>query len=429
MSKSKHLTLDERYTIQHMLKDKSSFKAIALKLGRDCTTISKEVRSRRIFKKMGSHGRPFNNCIHKTGCEYSHLCNDPGCSKTYCRFCKPCLNYCSDYKQVFCEKLDKPPYVCNGCDDHCHCTLKRSLYEARSAESSYKKLLSDSRSGFNVSEDELLRLDAFISPLIKKGQSIHHICYNNRDVIMHSEKTVYNLVEANLLSVRNLDLPRKVRYRPRKKNSKFFKVDKACRSNRSYEDYLTYISENPDVPVVQMDSVIGSKGGKVLLTLHFTNSNFMLAFLRDHNTARSVKDIFFDLYLLLTPSGFSDLFQIILTDNGSEFSDPEAIEFDEQGNRRARIFYCDPSAPYQKGAVEVNHELIRRVLPKGRSFNNLTQGDIDLMMNHINSYGREKLNNKSPIHLFSLLYGNDITNRLGAKLIPANEINLTKDLI
>lgn len=429
MPKSKHLTLEERYIIQHMLDAKASFKAIARKLSRDCTTISKEVRSRRDFKKMGSHGRPFNNCTNRYDCLHSHLCDDARCTKPYCKYCHLCSNHCDDYKQEYCKRLAKPPYVCNACENHTRCTLERSFYKALPAQKTYEGIRSESRSGFNLTEEELLRLDTFITPLVKKGQSIHHICQNNRDVIMHSEKTIYNLIEANLFSVRNIDLPRKVRYRPRKNISKSFKVDKACRNGRTYEDYLAFITENPDIPVVQMDSVIGSKGGKVLLTIHFTNSNFMLAFLRENNTSRSVSDIFFDLYFLLTPAGFSEMFPVILTDNGSEFSDPKAIEYDEQGNRRSKVFYCDPGAPYQKGSAEVNHELIRRVLPKGRSFNNLTQQDICLMMNHINSYGREKLNNRPPIHLFSLLYGNDTTIRLGAELIPANEIILSPSLI
>lgn len=429
MPKSKHLTLDERYIIQHMLDNSFSFKAIARKLERDCTTISKEVRTRKVSYKMGSYGHVFNDCSNLSNCQRTYLCDDLTCKKSYCRYCKKCSSFCSDYVKNVCSKIMKPPYVCNPCDSHRLCFLERSFYKALSANTAYKDLLSDSRSGFNFTEEEICRLDTFFSPLIKKGQSIHHICFNNRDVIMHSEKTIYNLIDAGLFSIRNIDLPRKVRYRPRKSNTGSFKVDKKCRVNRTYEDYQAYCSANPELSIVQMDSVIGSKGGKTLLTLHFINSNFMLAFLRDNNTARSVTDIFFDLYFLLTPSMFSALFQIVLTDNGSEFSNPRAIEYDEQDNQRSRVFYCDPGAPYQKGAAEVNHELIRRILPKGKSFDCLTQNDVNCMMSHINSYGREKLNNRSPFQLFSLLYGEDITQKLGIELIPPNEIDLTPKLI
>ena len=84
--------------------------------------------------------------------------------------------------------------------------------------------------------------------------------------------------------------------------------------------------EHPDTPVVQMDSVIGRKGGKVLLTIFFQNCNLLLAFLRDHNTARSVTDIFEDLYSRLGHDDYCKLFPVILTDRGSEFSNPTAIE-------------------------------------------------------------------------------------------------------
>ena len=262
-----------------------------------------------------------------------------------------------------------------------------------------------------------------------KGQSIHHICSNNTDTIMCSEKTIYNYVNSNLFSVRNLDLPRKVRYRPRKKLINSFKVDKSCRVGRTYRDFMEYVNENPDTPVVEMDSVEGIKGGKVLLTIHFREPQFMLAFLRDANTSQSVINIFEKLYWELGPSTFNMLFPIILTDNGSEFSNPSAIEFDSQGNRRTRIFYCDPSSPYQKGAAENNHELIRRIIPKGNSFDCYSQNDITLMMNHINSYGRKKLNNRSPHQLFSLFYGNKILKKLGVFLIPANEIILKPELL
>ena len=113
----------------------------------------------------------------------------------------------------------------------------------------------------------------------------------------------------------------------------------------------------------------------------------MLAFIRDANTSKSVTDIFDVLDQTLGQELFKKLFPVILTDNGSEFSNPKAIEYGKERFKslRARVFYCDAGSPYQKGAIEVNHELIRRVLPQGTSFGNLTQDDISLMMNHINS--------------------------------------------
>jgi len=429
MPKSKHFTLSERITIEHMIRDSFSFKAIAVELGRDCTSISKEIKHHITLKRTGSYGKSFNDCVHRISCKKSYICDSTSCRSYYCRFCSKCSVVCSDYKEYICPLQSKPPYVCNGCDSLRKCTLQKSFYSAATAQNEYETRLSESRSGIITTEEEILRLDRIISPLIQRGQSIHHICSNNRDIIMHSEKSIYNYIDYNLFSARNIDLPRKVIYRPRKKSINKFKVDKSCRINRTYQDFLNFMKENPDTPVVEIDSVEGTKGGKVLLTIHFTNSQFMLAFIRDVNTSRSVIDIFEDLYWELGPDIFLELFPVILTDNGSEFSNPEAIEFDKQGNSRTRIFYCDPSAPYQKGAVENNHELIRRIVPKGHSFNSYLQKDISLMMDHINSYGRKKLNDRSPCSVFSFLHGVVTLKKLGSELISPNEVILRPKLL
>lgn len=430
MAKFKHLTLQDRITIDHMLKSSSSFKAIGKELNKDCTSISKEIRNHIIFKRTGSFGKAFNNCANRFSCNKSYLCESTECRNRYCRFCARCTHICGDFNKQDCSLLTKPPYVCNGCVKLKNCTLQKSFYSAIEAQKEYESIRSESRAGITVDEDEILRLDRIISPLIRNGQSIHHICSNNRDVIMCSEKTIYNYVDYNLFSARNIDLPRKVRYRPRKNNNVVhFKVDKSCRIGRTYEDFGQFIKEHPDTPIVEMDTVEGVKGGKVLLTIHFTDSQFMLAFIRDANTSQSVIDIFEHLYAELGKDTFSKLFPVILTDNGSEFSNPSAIEFDKEGSQRTHIFYCDPSAPYQKGAAENNHELIRRIVSKGQSFNGYRPEDITLMMNHINSYGRKKLNDRSPHSVFSFLHGTEILKKLDAECIPYNAIILNPKLL
>lgn len=429
MTTQKHLSLSERIKIEELLNKTCSFKAISRELNRDCTTIAKEVKKHITFKKIGSYGQAFNNCKNNLKCNRSRLCKSMDCKYRYCKLCAFCFKFCNDFQEEKCLKLLKPPYVCNGCNKRKNCRLEKSFYSAENANSEYKNLLSSSRDGINVDTDEVKRIDNFISPLIKNGQSIHHICSNNKDTIMCSEKTIYNYVDLSLFTAGNIDMPRKVRYRPRKNKPNSFKVDKICRIGRTYKDFHTFISENPDTPIVEMDTVEGVKGGKVLLTLHFIEPQFMLAFLRDANTSQSVIDIFNSLYDILTPIVFNNLFQITLTDNGSEFSNPKALEFDSDGNLRTRIFYCDPYASYQKGAIENNHELIRRILPKGTSFNNLTQQNINKMMNHINSYGRKKLNCQSPHHMFSILHGDTTLEKLGAILVPCNEIVLLPKLL
>ena len=70
---------------------------------------------------------------------------------------------------------------------------------------------------------------------------------------------------------------------------------------------------------------------------------------------------------------FTTLFPVILTDRGSEFTDPLAIEFNKENRRRTHVFYCDPQRSDQKGSCEVTHEMIRRILPQGTSFDALKQ--------------------------------------------------------
>lgn len=278
-----------------------------------------------------------------------------------------------------------------------------------------------------TTEQELNRLNAFVTPLILQGQSIHQIYVNYADTLMCSEKTLYNYIDNGFFDARNIDLPRKVRYRPRKKQQEF-KVDRGCYVGRNYVDYQQYLAKHPNAHTVQMDSVIGTVGGKVLLTIHFPDVSFMMAFLRDANTSQSVIDIFDYLYVKLGRELFEKLFPVILTDRGSEFSNPKMIERTPSDIHRTSVFYCDPSSPYQKGSIEVNHELIRRILPKGTSFDQLTQADIVHMMNHINSYRRAKLGNKMPYEAFAFYYGIDALDKLGFSQIDPKCVVMTPKL-
>lgn len=412
-----------------MLSVRQSFKQIASAIGKNCTTISREVRNHMEFRRSGGYGRSYNACLYRKNCSNTTLCI--GCTSTKrkrCSLCVKCNLNCPDFKEEKCSRLLKAPYVCNGCPDQSRCTLEKRLYNPSYADKEYRTLLSEARSGISYSEEEIRRLDSIVSPLLFRGQSLNHICANNKDLLMVSESTLYRLIDYNVFQARNIDLPRKIRYSRRKK-IKDFKVDKACRVGRTFHDYIAYRKERPGLPVTQMDSVEGKKGGKVLLTIHFVKAELMLAFLRDANDSQSVLDVFERLYLELRPDIFMAIMPLILTDNGSEFSNPKAIEYDRQGNQRTHIFYCDPSSPGQKGSAEKNHEFIRYVLPKGTSFDNLTQEDISTLMDHINSYSRESLGNKCPYEMFEFLYGANVLRTMGCHRIPPNEVNLTPSLL
>lgn len=430
MNKNRHLTQEERIIIESRIQRNESFKSIGRELGKDPTTISKEVINHIQFKKTGAYGKVFNDCLIRRDCSARRLCGKQKCNRACC-FCNShrCSSLCPDYRKQICHRLSKPPYVCNGCELRRSCTLEKRIYSATQAQREYEAVRSESRQGVQLNEEEALRLDSLISPLIMQGQSLHHICTSHTDEIMVDERTLYNYVGVGIFSARNLDMPRVVRMGKRKKKKDGFKVDRKCRIGRTYPDFLDFMAQHPGTPVVEMDSVEGRKGGKVLLTLHFTVPQFMLAFIRDANTSQSVIDIFNRLYLDLHPDSFRRLFQVLLGDNGSEFSNPSAIESDPQGDCRTRVFYCDPQASYQKGAVENNHTLIRRIIPKGTSLEPFIQEEVVLMMNHINSYRRANLGNKTPYEVFASLYGEEILRRMGAKLIPADKVTLRPYLL
>ena len=431
MTKNAHLDLEARKEIEKGLDQAQSFTAIGVSIGKDSTTISKEVRAHLIFIKTGAYGRVFNDCANRKTCGIYYICKT--CSaKTkkpkLCPTCGKCLNQCTRYQKEDCLKLLKPPYVCNGCPDRRMCTLEKHLYSADYAQKEYQKVLSECRSGLAVSDSQLQLIDSIISPLLKQGQSLHHIFTNNKSELMVNERTLYSYVNAGLLAARNIDMPRTVRMSPRRRKPGTLKVDTACREGRTLDDFKAYMESNPDTPFVELDSVEGIKGGAVMLTITFVGTGLQLAIRRDHNDSASVSAIFEKLYWELGPDAFMELFPVCLADNGSEFSDPKKIEFDANGNRRSHVFYCDSSAPYQKGSCEVRHEMIRRCIPKGVDITPYSQEQITMMMCHINSYSRKTLGNKSPYEVFAFQYGEEVLKKLGLRLIPANEIILSPKL-
>lgn len=413
--KNKHLSFEDRLNIEKGLMERKSFKEIAKSIDKNHTTVSRKIKNHYVTVNTGAIGRAFNNCLLGKNCPN----RGKNCS----------IKYCSEFKEETCNKLLKPPYVCNGCKYKSSCTLAKKIYRSEYAQNEYSDNLIESRKGITYTENELNHIEEILYPLIiEKKQSIHHIYTNNKDLLMCSEKEIYNLIDSGLLRIRNIDLPRKVRYRNRKKQKTTYKVDKECLNGRRYSDYLKYIQENPDTAIVEMDSVEGEKGGKVLLTLHFVSSSFMLAFIRNNNDSQSVIDIFNDIQRKIGLELFRKLFPIILTDFGLEFSNPKKIEYDNNGNQRTKIFYCEPGRPDQKVSCEVNHEMIRKIFKKGESFDDYSQKDISLMLSHINSYSRKKLNNNKPIKIFNFLYGENTSSYFEIFEIDANDITLSKNI-
>lgn len=424
----KHLTLSDRIFIQQSLNDNLRFNAIAKVLNKDPSTISKEVR-RSMEIKPNKHYKG-NNCKHFDSCTESKIC-DKNCFEL-CRFCNEvnCWEYCSSYEPATCPGIQSPPYVCNGCTNANSCSYEKHFYDASHAQKLYETTLSQSRSGINMTPDELQNLNDLIAPLIRSGQPLSHIYHNHSTEISCSRRTIYNYLDQGLFEVRNIDLPRRVRYKIRKKNRSANPVNYTYRSKRTYKDFEKYTNAFPDYEVVELDTVKGSReAGKCLLTMFFRNSSFMLIFLIPSCTQEAVANVFNYLYEQLGHYIFVKTFRIILTDNGPEFKDPWSIEKAQNGKYRTKVFYCDPYASNQKGRLEKNHEFIRYVIPKGRTMQNLTQEDIRKLTCHINSISRDSLNGKTPFDLAELLINKKVLHLLGLQKVSPDNVLLKPALL
>ena len=275
--KQKHLTLEERETIEDLLKDNFNFTQIGERIGKHWTTISKEILNHRFKKESIQYNSYFANCI------YSDTCENNGY--------KGCNKLCKNFVEKECPILKTSPYVCNGCNKKAHCRFSKYYYRAKDANREYEIFKSESRIGVRISQEEIYEINAIITPLIKEqNQSINHVFIHHPDLLYFSKPTFYSYVNNNLFSFRNIDLIRKVKYKPRKDDEKRrTRTESIIRIGRTYKDFWDYITLNPSASIVEMDTVEGVKGGKVFLTLLFRQYNFMLIFLMDNKTMECVE--------------------------------------------------------------------------------------------------------------------------------------------
>ena len=380
--KNKHLTLDDRIEIQECLSKGMTFKSIAKRLGKSPTTISREVKA---------HIKPHTNGFVKT--------------------------------DSICPHLLKAPFVCNGCEkrirSNCRCT--RHLYVAKYAQASYEALLSDSRTGIPLNKESFYETEKIISDSVRNGQHIYHAIKANQLPV--STSTVYRHIKKGYYSISPIDLPRMVKFKPRHKKSSEY-VPYAVKQNRRYEDYLAFMEANPDTPVVQFDTVIGNIGGKVIMTIHFTDQDFMTGILLDNKTAAEAASKISQLKIKLTASRFTfgNIIPVILTDNGGEFSNVLAFENDETGNKETHMFFCDANASYEKPHIEKNHTLFRDIVPSGSSFDNFTQETVNMIFSHVNAVKRKQFNGKSAYDMFTFTYSVELAQMLGISFIPADKV-------
>jgi len=424
----KHLTLEDRLYIEHNLDEGKSFKDIAKYICKDPTTISKEIRKHRVENKhnIGSFISPHNSCVKRFNCKLRNVCEKITICDRKCASCIKCNHVCKQFIKERCHRIEKAPYVCNGCDKPRHrCSISIKYdYNAKYAHRIYRETLSESREGINMSRSELHQLDMTVTPLIMQGQSPYQV-QNNHSELNRSVRTLYQYLDDGILTARNIDLKRKVKFKPRKTRRTYI-TDRSVFKNRTYDDFVAHKCKR----VVEMDTVLSARESKkTILTFFLKEEKLFLAFLINRCTKGEVIQVFDRLEKRLGTYDFLTIFETILTDRGSEFADPGRLETGCFGIERTSIYYCDPMRSSQKGAVENTHNILRTILPKGVSFEYLTQWDINLIVNHINSMPRASLNGQTPYQLALKRYGIEILNNLQLKPISPDEVNLTPKLI
>ena len=390
----KHLTQDDRNILEIMLQNAATFQTIAAALGKDACTISREVRKHRtlVANRFTNYDEQ-NNVINES-----------------------------------CPKLEKPPYVCNACKKRHSCRLKRYLYVSRKAHEQYRNMLRDSREGIPLNKAEFYDMDAKLSAAIQSGQHMYQALQSTGVEIAVS--TAYKYADKGYFSFTSLDLPRKVKFKSRKKKRMPY-VPPAIKKGRTYADFLQYIETHEITNWVEMDTVIGRPGGKVILTLLFTICNFMVGILLDSKSALAVSQEFRHLRekFAAAQTPFEQLFPLILTDNGGEFANIHSIECNATGTRETHLFFCDAMKSCQKPRVEKNHTLLRDICPKGTSFDQMTQSQLNIIFSHMNSTARKQYNGKTPYQLFCLYHGKEMADLLEIREVPADKVIQSKRLL
>ena len=435
----KHLSTSQRIHIEKGLNDGLPFAANARKLDKHPSTIAKEVKKYRTLQPREKDPKKPARCALFKECTLRFLCDKKDCVKM-CKSCydvkllvSKCSYLCSEYREPQCASISKAPFVCNHCARQRTCNKEKAYYIAQNADQSSQELLVSCRQGINQAPADIAMLDTLISPLLAQGQSLAHIYAFHGHEIPCSRKTLYNYIDQGVFTAKNIDLHRKVRYKckPRKTGTRVSLAAKEFRIGRTYEDFQKFIQENPDIPVVELDTVEGGRDNstQAFLTIFFRNCSLMLIFVLQEKSQDQVIKVFDYLTEKLGIKVFQELFPVILTDNGVEFQFPERLECDKNGEIRTKIFYCNPNSSWQKGRIEKNHEYIRYVIPKGQSLDHYKQRDACVLMNHINSEARDSLNGCSPFRLSKMLLNNRLHRLLCLQEIPGDQVHLKPSLL
>lgn len=423
-SKNDHMSLNDRVIIQTGITNGSSKKSIADTIGKNKSTITREIKNHRFLKRQ---------CSYPIDCSLFQKCKN---KNTYI-----CTKNCSDYKKFYCSRRDRSPGACNGCSSYKSCHFDKYYYEANSAHLEYRDDLVGCRAGVNATLEEIRNLGILLKPLLENGQSLYAIKQGHPEIKL-TEQTLYNYIEHGVftdagINITSMNLKKQVSRKPSKKMKTQYspRKDRTYLKGRTYADYKEYCEANPYVRIVEMDTVYNDvKNGPFLQTFKFLSYDLLICIYHTEKTSdEMLKGILF-LEEILGEDIFEQEVEVLKTDRGSEFILADAAETREDGTRRTRVFYCDAMASYQKGSLENVHQLVRDICPKGSDLKALgltSQKKADLISININSYPKEKLKGKTSFQLLEF-YNPDMAAQLekyGLSPINSNDVILNSRLL
>ena len=408
-----HITLSDRETIEKGIVNRSPKSAIAKTIGKDATTIAKEIRKNREFRPRNTFNYP-SICIHRMECHK--------CDKIEIK--------CDKYEEPKCKWRDRSPGACNKCQNIPKCHLDKYFYNFNKAHKDYLYELKDAREGFNITNFEKSEIASIMKPLLDQKQSIYQIL-NNHPEIKQCSKTIYNYIDAEVFIDDGIDyfsLKEKVQRKYSKAKYKKRK-EPVNYSGRKYEDYLKFMKEFPDANVIQMDTVYNNQSGPYIQTLKFKKEVIQIGFIHNNKDNEAMASTLDYLEETMGQIWFKENMPIFLTDRGVEFEKWLMFEANTKtGEFRCKIFYCDAMQSAQKPDCECNHNYVRDIIPNEMDLSIITQEDLDLVFSHINSTPRKSLNGKTPYELAKFIHNEETLDKLKIKKIDQDEVTLSPDL-
>lgn len=257
--------------------------------------------------------------------------------------------------------------------------------------------------GTNLKIGKDIKLANFIEREIKEGKCspevIEHKIKQSKFSTTLCFKTIYNYIDKEILEIKRKDLVYgnySKKEENKKEESDFLKPNK---EGKTIHDRPEKINTREEVGHWEMDLVEGIKGEKepYLLVLSERKTRKEIIELIPNKEAKSVGKALDRIERQLGVTKFRETFKTITTDNGSEFRNWKVIEKSYTGSKRARTnqYFADAYCSWQRGTNENINKMIRRFLPKGTSFKNLTRKEVKRIEKWVNNYPRKILKFKT----------------------------------